>query len=617
MDILIRNVDLTATGREIVRDKRETVDQVTIGRASSNTIHLPDLAVEQNHIVMTPDSSGALYVEAVGTLGFTLNGVQTKAGSVDPASDGEIELGSYRIVVSTGEDGSDLTFTVRSKGDDSGGAKDQLAGFGVASVLPSRRITAWVASLAIILAFLAVPVITHLVRDRGVQPDIDSEGAVLMDASWSTGDLSMAHHGLEDNCEACHVNAFEAVRDETCLSCHTEIDRITNHADIDDQRAAMPPLSRGDALLWDVAHAFGKPGPVACTDCHTEHEAAGELEPFGQQFCADCHVDIESRLDGAGVGNARDFAALHPEFAAIVSPVRGAPAERQVYDEATTDFNGLKFTHDQHLSTTNGVARMAMRLGISGASGGMECATCHTNDDSGFRYFGYLPVNMDASCESCHSLVFERRGNQFRSLTHGDIAAMQAELASGDRTPRRPVSTGRRRPGPFAVGGIYYGNFSRVMGGMLTRGDLAEGGLCGECHYADTGGDLAVEPVVQRGRYLSTGWFNHDAHGMDVMRTDSEQAACASCHGSSDAGRPANMLGSDSADDLLLPTLASCRDCHYGAEGIEPARLSDMQAHLSPIQSDCAMCHSYHAPAGQDAPPRHAALLRVGREREQ
>jgi hypothetical protein len=45
----------------------------------------------------------------------------------------------------------------------------------------------------------------------------------MMDASWRTGALSVRHHGLEDNCEACHTEPFVAVRDEACLTCHKDI----------------------------------------------------------------------------------------------------------------------------------------------------------------------------------------------------------------------------------------------------------------------------------------------------------------------------------------------------------------------------------------------------------
>jgi len=39
---------------------------------------------------------------------------------------------------------------------------------------------------------------------------------------WSSGALSQAHHGLEKDCQACHVDAFVTVKDKSCLTCHED-----------------------------------------------------------------------------------------------------------------------------------------------------------------------------------------------------------------------------------------------------------------------------------------------------------------------------------------------------------------------------------------------------------
>lgn len=594
MDILIRSIQLTATGREIVREREVTTDTVTVGRSTENAIPLPDLAVEQQHLTITQDATGTLHAKAAGTLGFTHDGVQTMSAAIEPSRGGELEVGSYRLEFGEAEgangDGG-VVVTIRRKAADEGEARDQLAGFGVASVLPSRRIVSWGALLAILIAFLAVPVITHVTRDRVADPDIESEGVVVMDASWSTGALSSVHHGLEDNCEACHVEPFVAVRDETCQTCHNQ---LGDHADLDRQRQGMPEFSGGEAFLWSVAHAFGKPGPAACTDCHTEHEGAGDMEPTSQQFCSDCHATLDVRLTDTALGNAADFGTDHPQFQTLVHPARGAEEIRLSLDNVTEDFNGVKFPHDMHLSDTNGVARMAMRLRLANGGGALQCEDCHQTTADGVRF---LPVEMEDSCEDCHSLVYDRVGSTFRSLSHGDIEQAQADLMAGDRSPRSPVSTGRRRPGPFAPGGIYYGNFGRVLNTRLTRADFADEALCGECHYPGDSAELSVVPVTQRSRYFMHGWFDHSAHGTNAMGTSTEAEACASCH---------EADTSSSANDLLMPDLASCRDCHMGEDAVE-----------AEVPSSCAMCHSYHPPTSADSAPRRVASLTRRREREQ
>lgn len=571
MTFRIRSIDTTSTGREIVRERDVPGAMLSVGRASENILPLPDLAVEQQHLTIAARPNGTLAVEAVSALGFAHDGQQTREAVIDPARGGEIALGSYRLEIGR-EDGV-AVITVRQVADDGGEARDRLRGFSLETAMPSRRLVSWGALTAILVAFLAVPIWSHLTREE-TKPDIDADGQVLMDASWSTGDLSMVHHGLEDSCEACHTQAFVSVTDTTCLSCHED---IADHAEPPRMSDGRAPFGPGDQLLWDISAAFNKPGPGACTECHTEHEGPVEMQPVSEQYCADCHETMDQRLTDTALGNAADFGQLHPQFKALVVPGRGAEETRLSLDDITEDFSGLKFPHDMHLSATNGVARMAMRLDI--ASAGMECSNCHEEDSEGI---GFLPIDMEESCESCHSLVYDRVGNTFRSLSHGDVDRMQADLLAADRSPRRPVASGRQRPGNFAEGGMYYSNFSSLMPGGLTRTALSEDGLCGECHYPATGqgGGLAVVPVTQRDRFFTNGWFDHGAH---------EQEECSSCHAAETSG---------AATDLLLPGLdtvgaiTGCRDCHEGESAVK-----------AEVPSSCALCHSYHPHAGAPTMP--------------
>lgn len=568
MDFTIRSVDYTASGREIVREREFSGERLTIGRATANDIHLPDLAVEQQHMALIPQANGALLAEALSTLGFNYEGRTVREARIDPGRPAEFAVGSYRLSVDWDDSGKP-TITQLAVSRDAGEVKEALRGFGLESALPSRRVVSWIAALGIIAAFLAIPIFTHLNRPD-VEPDIKVPGHVMMDASWSTGKLSSVHHGLEDNCEACHTEPFVSVKDETCLVCHDELADHAKPARMADGRA---PHGAGEAMLWNVAHAFGKPGPGACSDCHTEHEGAGRMEPTSQQFCADCHQSLDARLTDTALGNAADFGKLHPQFKALVIPALGAKAQRVSLDDKPKNHGGLKFPHAMHLSSTNGVARMASRLNPQVRA--LDCASCHDKDADGVSF---QPVEMEEACEECHSLVYDRVGNTFRSLSHGNVAEMQADLMAADRAPRRPVSTGRRRPGQFAQGGLYYSNFGRAMPGRLTRAALAPDGMCGECHYPAAGGGLDVVDVVQTERFYTNGWFDHDAH---------KKEDCTSCHAADT---------SKAASDLLMPDLASCRDCHEGEQAVR-----------AEVPSSCAMCHSYHprsTPAA--APPKFA-----------
>jgi hypothetical protein len=568
----IRSVETSAAGREIVREREVAADELTIGRAADNLIHLPDLAVEQHHLRVSL-AGGRLRLKAEGTLGFAVDGRTTRDAAIDLAEGGELVVGSYRLLFSQADDGV-AAVEVRQLEDRTGGKDDALRGFALASVLPAKRWISWAAVVAILALFLAVPIVSHLTR-APAKPAIDRPGMVLMDASWSPGALSAVHHGLEDNCEACHVKPFVSVRDEACLACHKD---ISSHAPAKRQLSARGAPQGFAAVGWQIAHAFNKPGPGACVDCHTEHTGAGHMAPTREKFCADCHGTMDKRLTDTKLADAADFGTLHPQFepAVFTAPGQAVP-QRQSLASHPRQWDGLRFPHAMHLAKAGGVARMAQRLGVAQGYGQpLDCGDCHRKTADGVRF---LPVNMERDCESCHSLVYDRVGGAFRTLHHGNLRQMRADLLVRDASPGRALQTTRQRPGQLGEGGLYSARFSRPAFDP-TSGAMGQKGLCGECHYAASGGgSLAVMPVSQPARFMMHGWFDHEAH---------KQQACADCHAASK---------SSSSADLLLPDLANCRDCHLG-ESAKKAK----------VPSGCAMCHTYHPRMGPAAAPRRIAM---------
>ncbi|TNE52634.1 MAG: cytochrome c family protein [Sphingomonadales bacterium] len=578
MAFLIRTIDHTATGREIVRERQVQGASLTVGRAAENDVHLPDLAVEQQHIRIDQTTSGELSVSALGTLGFALDGRHTTSGTIDPKTGGELALGSSILSFDLDDSGA-VRVSIRSS-EAREDARDAKASFALAAAMPSKRALSWGFAVAILLAFLAIPIVSHMARDRIPNDDANDsrqrEGQVAFDGSWSTGSLSLAHHGLEDNCEACHVDAFVSVRDETCLTCHKD---IGDHAAEPRLANGRAPMSLGDGFQWAVAGMFGKEGPGACTTCHTEHEGPTRMEPAAQQFCADCHETLDTRLTDTALGNASDFGKAHPEFKpAIFTELRQDKPVRISLGDKPRENSGIKFPHDLHLDPQGGVARMAIRLGRRAGYGApLECKACHTETSD---KIGFEPVDMEENCESCHSLVYDQIGGTFRTLRHGDVEQMWADLRAMDRAPRRPIVTGRSRPDKFARGGLYYSNFGSPLRSLVgVDRALAPGGVCGECHLpASTNGQPDVMPVNLPDRFLAHGGFDHGAHS---------QEKCSTCH---------KAETSKTATDLLIPDLKSCRECHQGEAAIE-----------AEVPSGCAMCHSYHVPSTplpQDHPDR-------------
>jgi pSer/pThr/pTyr-binding forkhead associated (FHA) protein len=211
MTFRLRTIDTTADGREIVRDRDVDRPVLTIGRSAENDIHLPDLAVDPSHARITQQNA-RLTVEALGTLGFGVDGVSSQTATIAPARGAELRFGSYNLTVSKDADGTPLITITRAASMDSGEAADEKQRFSLAAAMPGKRALSWALGAVILAVFLAFPVLSNLHHQA------DPAAAVHGDKAWTAGPLSLAHHQLEGKCEACHVKPFEPVRDAACLS---------------------------------------------------------------------------------------------------------------------------------------------------------------------------------------------------------------------------------------------------------------------------------------------------------------------------------------------------------------------------------------------------------------
>ena len=568
MTFKLRQIDYTADGRRLARDRLIESNRLTVGRASESDIHLPDLAVEPAHATITA-SGTRLKVQSVGTLGFTVDGKPARQAEINATSGAELGFGSTKLTVSLDSDGVVL---IEIEGESRGQEKPDPAadkkGFALGAVMPSKRGIGWLLLTLILAVFLVLPIATHMSRASGQDTPItaNTKGHVIGDKAWNPGELSLAHHMLSNHCEACHTKPFQPVRSETCMACHKD---THDHAPLDRVALARAPADGGARVLQAVAHTFGKEGPGGCIDCHVEHQGMKAMDSPRQQFCADCHSGLSQRLADTKLGNAGDFGTQHPEFRAWVVSNAETRARTPVSlaDQPHED-NGLTFSHRIHLNAEGGVAKMAMTLGAAQGYGhALGCADCHQRSSDGVRF---EPVNMERNCEACHSLVYSRVGGTYLRLRHGDIPQMLAQLSmvSPVLPPTQTILTGRARPGDFgtanyANGGVYHANFA--PSGIAGQA-MAPNGICGECHKPEMrGGKLSVRPVTMVSRYMPDGWFDHSAH---------RQTHCSECHAAAN---------SNSAADVLLPRVSECRSCHLGEAAAKPK-----------VPSSCAMCHSYH-----------------------
>lgn len=590
MTFIVRQISTTSDGRQIVRPATHEAREIGIGRDAANEIHLSDLAVGMHHARLSVLDSGKVRAASVSDLGFTVDGRATTEAVIDPASGGELRFGSHRLTIA--KDGDAVLVSVErvEAVSDSADEKDEVGLFTLRSVMLGRRPMAWGAIGLVLAAFLIWPIWSYA-TSHGVK----ERKGFHADTMWSTGALSLAHKSLENDCQACHVKKFEAVTNETCLTCHKK--DAHDHADPARIARAKAPPGWGGTVQAKFQNAFGIP-EGRCVECHTEHEGGGKMQPAAQQFCADCHGGLKERLTDTKLPNASDFGTGHPQFRpAITAGFEGNKrlTQRVELTGAVREDNGLKFPHDIHLSKTNGIARMAQTMAAEqGWGASLACKDCHKGTADGVRF---QPVEMEENCSMCHSLAFDRIGGTIRTLRHGEPDQVVADLRAFYRStvPQRPINLSgmaRRRPGEYAAveTATDYTLGARAWPGRADEAIQAvfsRGGACYDCHtVTPVGGSWSVRKVVQPARYMTKGWFDHKAH-------DTED--CASCH---KAGT------SRAATDLLIPDLKSCRTCHVGGDG---ATLASVR---KPVESSCAMCHDYHfdgsAPWLAKQPPKRS-----------
>jgi hypothetical protein len=345
-------------------------------------------------------------------------------------------------------------------------------------------------------------------------------------APYSSGPVAAAHQVFGDRCERCHVTGARAFRahvtDSMCVSCHDAPAHKSN-------QASTPP----------------------CATCHLEHRGAVRLAATADRDCEQCHSDLQSTTGRLTVAKSVGaFNAGHPEFA----------AKR----EGAKDPAALKFNHEVH-----------MKPDLRGPAGAtqLECATCHQSPSPGLRRPGprdeMAEVTYANNCASCHPLYFDPLIDAVAPHESPEkVHAMVTQALSGF-IAANPGQIGK----PDPVRGRIPVNFPEPMPSVRTPQEwlqarsasverLLWSRTCAECHVVER--RTPVPRVVPTN--VPTGWmsharFDHAAHQM---------TGCSSCH--------AAETSRDTVD-VLMPSIATCQQCHKPVRGAE---------------SRCFECHEYH-----------------------
>jgi hypothetical protein len=590
-------------GDPIVRERHVPGPECAIGRAPENDIVLTDLSIDPKHARMRFSGPGRVRIESVGGLPFKVGDREVQGADLDAAGRPTVTFGTYHLALESGPDGG-VVVTVTQDVDD---YHPTPSIFSLQAKVFGRRQMAWTFAGGILLLCLLVPLVgTLLFQHLTIHPD----------EQWSSGPLSKAHAFLQQDCKACHANAFVSVRDQTCKSCHQATpDQAAQAAVARSRDAGSPfrPLLVSDHAAHDklmkatplppglaaktsvlIQRAFNHPTD-RCASCHVEH-TKGKAQPgvspaaLGEkpslvvvQDCQSCHARLKMRLTKTELIDTPDW-NRHPAFRPLVMTAAGPTPQfqRATLAGRPQERNGLTFPHRLHLDPLGGVARQAIDLGAARGYGKpLECASCHQRDAMGK---GFRPIEMERDCGGCHSLAYTRGPDgQLKFLPHGELDKVVATLAG--RPLPAPAPADRMRPGTIRPSAF------AASGASAYRATFSPGGACYDCHTINWQGDtVRMAPVKLTVRYLPRGAFDHSVpeHG-GPGASKAGGFKCADCH---------KAQTSDEASDILIPDLGKCASCH-GQPKSKTAAASD---------ADCTSCHSFHAPGAATSRPGQPPL---------
>ncbi len=568
MKVLLRTIE---SPNAPAIERRLDLTVLKIGRGSDQDLVLGDQRLALAHAELIPHKGllgPAIRLEAKARMGVKVNGTPQVSDTLKPGD--VLDFGRYSLTVGKPIEGCDLVLTLaqRLAAHEERSARKAAFKTTLADTGWSRRRLSWLLFGLFALVTLGWPMLRYfqqppvpVAAERTTVPSRELKADIL----WNSGPLSSAHQALAADCGVCHQQPFVQVRDESCKGCHAD---LRDHAK-SSKVAAQHPFAE-----------------QRCTDCHREHNGPHGLIPSANAACTVCHAKPEALPGKPGLPTA-DFSTAHPAF--LLKLARRAPPGakepfiwqdvRQGTPEALHQDTGLKFPHDVHL----------LKQGIDAPEGKrmLECASCHqpTADRAGF-----LPVTMETHCADCHRLDFDPQAPE-RLLPHGDPDAVvqsvrdhyaRLALAGGVVTAGAPaVVRERHRPGEtlsatHAKAALQWADAEA----QKTLTDVFEKRTCFVCHNVSRRSDDAmrwqIAPVAAQKPAFSALVFPHGAH---------QTEPCSSCHASA---------SSKHSEDVLLPDIKICRDCH-GDTGA-----------MTETASSCQSCHVYHLKPDTLLPPHHA-----------
>ena len=560
-------VEATVKDGEVVSKVSRAIvaDSLTLGRAAACKIYLPAPQVRLEHARIRRAENGYLMLEGVGGT------VQVDGQALDTvrlALSQAIVIGPFEFEVSHLNHGPEcdqpllkLQFVhkpINQNKSEPASAKGSLH----RSFLGLRSVS-WLVALLLGLALLALPLWQAY---QPMQSVLNETGAIKADAIWNPGPISSAHTNIGNQCQNCHAKPFERVADKSCVACHKSTGpHIPAHKDL--QNAVF--------------------AGERCATCHKEHQGEDSMKKVDAVGCETCHANVKAVAPTSNLPNVGDFAKDHPDFRLTMKVNNTADGlQRFTHSPSLKENSGLKFPHDIHLSK-RGVRSPNAPKG-SGTRVILQCDSCHELDSAKVRF---KPVRMEQACISCHQLGIDAQ-NATRQVPHDKPAVVVQALRDRfsalalEKNPSQVVTVNTLLQGPQVTAAPSVSSTTTRWVQDKTAAaaiDMFENpkGTCLTCHaierFSSEGVDglprWEVQPVLSNAHWLPKSKFSHLQHA---------NADCSSCHAAS---------LSKASSDILIPAIATCRDCHIGTQ-----RQALNVAMPDKVVSQCSSCHDFHSP---------------------
>jgi len=524
MRFLVQQRSEKASGETLLIES----NQILLGVNSRYPYLMPGLDF---NLAITLANSKRLKVSAKGGF-FTLRGKKFKSKTLRIGD--ELNAGFYTVSTSQGQSPDDVCLVITRNPILPACERSAMT---FAQTGLSMRFWSYSLLILMLVGMFLLPFLDTLgaapFADTSVQPLVPTE------RFWSAGPLHSAHvtAGIENDCKACHSQAFEVIPDSACLACH---DQINEHVAL---------TSSNSPHFLDSS----------CASCHIEHMEPSYLVNRSSKLCVDCHGKLQDWAPEMPI--ASKFSAFgHPEFRASVweyDAASDAAAQWKLLKPASgatqtvSEQSNLKFPHDTHMN--------AEKMATDNNGVGLACVNCHEINpvDGGVRV-----ISMETHCQSCHELTYDL-DDPALLLPHGPERQVVAELESHFYRKSRASKTFDAR--------------ERVR--KEAEHQFSDSG-CVTCHVVK---EYPENPIENRWQVvpvrISQDWypaasFNHTAH-MSAPGISSDSNSCIACHAADK---------SHDSSDILMPQKETCLACHSSERG------SSANA--------CISCHVFHAKDG-------------------